>query len=332
MMVLTDNFSTNTGQLTAVGYSGSPGGTLAITGNEAVLTLPSGSLTAYGAYENGWALPNTSPSLLVSVNIGSLPWAFPFVGSFQNYGPGIAKDVNNQIWVEVSAINSTTQINMDLLFLSGGTQHNISGTSISTTSLPDKVAMGIVGNSVTAWLSFAGVWQAVAAITANVGAIYDFTAANATVGWFPGVHYDMQGSSISRSISASLLRFSQPFTNPTTNVTVPSTAGSTLATAEAAIIAANLTVCGVTTSYSSTVAAGNVISTSPASGVSAPFGSCVTIVESLGIDPNIRNLQPKFVPAACFLSLMVANPGSINPRVYPPKEDTTIRVVPRVIV
>jgi hypothetical protein len=53
----------------------------------------------------------------------------------------------------------------------------------------------------------------------------------------------------------------------------------------------------------------------------------VTFVSSI---PTI-DLSTKFVGPAIFKALMVANPGYINPRVYPPEIDTTVRVVPRTI-
>lgn len=42
--------------------------------------------------------------------------------------------------------------------------------------------------------------------------------------------------------------------------------------------------------------------------------------------PTTFFLQPKFVPALDFKAIMIANPGYINPRVYEPAVDTTVRI------
>ena len=65
-------------------------------------------------------------------------------------------------------------------------------------------------------------------------------------------------------------------------VTVPSVVGSTQADAEAAIVAAGLTVGAVTTASSATVAAGDVISQTPAGGTDVEEGSSVDLVVSTG--------------------------------------------------
>ncbi len=46
-----------------------------------------------------------------------------------------------------------------------------------------------------------------------------------------------------------------------------------------------------------------------------------------GFGPGTFYLQPKFVPALDFKAIMVANPGYINPRVYEPAVDTTVRII-----
>ncbi len=67
-----------------------------------------------------------------------------------------------------------------------------------------------------------------------------------------------------------------------TTVTVPNLVGKTADDAYAAIINANLVVGTMTTAYSDTVAAGNVISQNPAAGTVVATGSAVSYVESLG--------------------------------------------------
>ena len=68
-------------------------------------------------------------------------------------------------------------------------------------------------------------------------------------------------------------------------VLVPDVVNQTQAAAEAAIVAATLTVGNVTTAYSPTVAAGNVISQNPIGGASALPGTPVDLVVSLGVEP-----------------------------------------------
>ena len=68
-------------------------------------------------------------------------------------------------------------------------------------------------------------------------------------------------------------------------VLVPDVVNQTQAAAEAAIVAASLTVGTVTTAYSATVTAGNVISQNPIGGASALPGTAVDLVVSLGVSP-----------------------------------------------
>jgi RHS repeat-associated protein len=85
-------------------------------------------------------------------------------------------------------------------------------------------------------------------------------------------------------------------------VTVPNVVGLTQAAAEAAIVAAQLKVGTETTVNSSTVPAGQVISQAPSAGASAPAGSAVNLVMSLGptmvIVPNVVGLTQAAAEAA----------------------------------
>lgn len=69
-------------------------------------------------------------------------------------------------------------------------------------------------------------------------------------------------------------------------VTVPSVVGLPRAPAESAIVAATLTVGGVTESFSSTVASGRVVSQDPAAGTQLQRGLPVDLVISLGPAPT----------------------------------------------
>lgn len=110
---------------------------------------------------------------------------------------------------------------------------------------------------------------------------------------------------------------------------VPSVLGLTVAAADAAIVAAGFTV--GTLSFTSTPAyqPGQIAAQSPAPATPAALGTAVNLTENLGP----VNLTVVFVDApAPSKSIMLANPGNINPRIYPPMEDTTVRVPVRTIV
>src|SRR5438552_3746683 len=81
------------------------------------------------------------------------------------------------------------------------------------------------------------------------------------------------------------------FAPPT--VSVPNVVGLTQAAAQNAITAAGLTIGTVTTASSTTVPAGNVISQSPAAGMSVAAGSAVALVVSSGLISIAECPQPQ---------------------------------------
>ncbi|MGB7581606.1 MAG: PASTA domain-containing protein [Sedimentisphaerales bacterium] len=87
---------------------------------------------------------------------------------------------------------------------------------------------------------------------------------------------------------------------PSPTITVPNIVGMTAAAANMAIVDANLVVGTVTTAYSNTVAAGNVISQNPAASTVVATGSAVSYVESLGrpIVPNVVGMTAADANAA----------------------------------
>jgi beta-lactam-binding protein with PASTA domain len=91
------------------------------------------------------------------------------------------------------------------------------------------------------------------------------------------------------------------------NPTVPNIVGMTAAAANTAIINANLAVGTVTTAYSNTVVAGNVISQSPAAGTVVTTGSSVSYVVSLG-----KSLGKPTVPNIVGMTAAVANTAVVN--------------------
>ena len=78
-------------------------------------------------------------------------------------------------------------------------------------------------------------------------------------------------------------------------ITVPNVVGMIQSDAEAAIIAAKLTVGTVTTAYSNTVPTGKVITQNPAAGASVAQGSSVSLVVSLGPPPPVTPPDPATV-------------------------------------
>lgn len=117
-----------------------------------------------------------------------------------------------------------------------------------------------------------------------------------------------------------------PVTGP-----VPGVIGLLLADAEAAVISAGFTV-GTVTTANSFISAGSVSDQAPAGGTIELVGFSVNLVNSLGIVIPTVPLQALFVDAPVYKALLLANPGNINPRVYPPEVDTTARVLPQRII
>lgn len=321
MSTLIENFAADTGQFGTFNTSGS----FAVTGNQGIFSCQAPGLSNSSAYENAWTVSG-SPDFIVTANIGTPTWQFPFSGTFENFGPGLLKDANNYMVLEVSSQgHSSTQFALDLLFVFSGTQHNLATGNIATTVPPDMVGMGMQGNIVSCWLSFGGVWQSLPAFTFDVTSIHDFTSAGGTTGWFPGCHMDSAGQAATISMAISLLRFSEPFAAPTSNVTVPDVVGETTVQAESDITAANLN-SSTTTAFSSTVAAGHVISTNPAAGTSVAFGSIVVLTISLGPDPSLTKfVYGKFAPASAFKPTLLIDAAGIKPRIYMPKENVTVK-------
>lgn len=112
-------------------------------------------------------------------------------------------------------------------------------------------------------------------------------------------------------------------TNPApTGNPLPDVTGLTLAAATAAIVAGGFVLGTVTGSNNASFAAGQIISQSPVGGTLSAPGTVVALTECFGP----ITLTAKFVPAVDFKAIMVANPGFINPRVYDPIQDTTVRI------
>ena len=106
-------------------------------------------------------------------------------------------------------------------------------------------------------------------------------------------------------------------------VPVPDVVGMIQANAEAAITSANLTVGTITTANSLTVPAGSVISQDPVGGTSAPQGSAVNLVVSLGpatvTVPNVVGMtQTNAESAIIAVGLIIGTITTANSETVPP--------------
>lgn len=179
-------------------------------------------------------------------------------------------------------------------------------------------------------------------ITKSGGSPQTFTSASATfnpdgtgpgVGTLTGLTIWAWSSSVFGTYFANGVSTQVDFDVPPPPPTfpVPGVIGLVLADAEAAIISAGFTV-GTVTTANSFISAGSVSDQTPAGGTFEVAGFAVALVNSLGIVIPTVPLQALFVDAPVYKALLLANPGNINPRIYPPEVDTTARVLPQRII
>jgi hypothetical protein len=188
------------------------------------------------------------------------------------------------------------------------------------------------GTTITAYLNGVGVTSS-NALTGSLGLAAYLSSAFVSVGTNPtatggGLTNCHNGWIDDFRLTVGLARYTANFVPPSaafgglcTN-TVPNVTGSSLTAAIAAIIAGGFTIGTITGACSNTVPANSVISYSP---TMAAYGAPISIVASTGPCTATSYLTPVFVPATTGKAIMVANPGNINPRVYPPERDTTVR-------
>jgi predicted outer membrane repeat protein len=94
---------------------------------------------------------------------------------------------------------------------------------------------------------------------------------------------------------------SSKFNVTVAQVAVPNVVGVPQAGATVVLTGAELTLGNVTSAYSSTVAAGDVISTNPAAGTNVNIGSAVNLVISLGVAPVATTVQITGAPSSDYL-------------------------------
>lgn len=106
---------------------------------------------------------------------------------------------------------------------------------------------------------------------------------------------------------------------------IPATTGLPLGTAITDIVNAGMTVGTITAACSNTVPIGYVISTSPAGGTFQPPGTIVNILISNGLCSPTVFAYGKFAPAAAYKPVLIVDAKGIKPRIYRPKENTTVK-------
>ena len=160
-------------------------------------------------------------------------------------------------------------------------QNPAGGTNVGEGSTVDLVVSNGPAPVVITVPSVVGSSQAAAeaTITASALSVGTITTANSSTVAAGNVinQTPAAGANVSEGTAVDLLVSTGPVI-----VTVPSVEGSSQATAESAITAAGLSVGNVTTTSSDTVAAGNVISQTPAGGSNAEEGTSVDLVVSTG--------------------------------------------------
>jgi beta-lactam-binding protein with PASTA domain len=325
MTVLTDNFASNTGQLTQYSPAtwAAASGSFLIAGNQLTLTAVTagGTVTGLTVGENAWAI--SSPSVTVTAAMGSPTWTVLTNGQ-ANFGVGIVKDANNALFFELGPQTSATTLTMYLVIWVSGTLATVASTSINTGgALPDAIGIGLVNNIVTAYLSFGGVWQLVApasgwgtAGSIDVSSHYDFTAGGALTGWNPGLIWGQVQHSPSLNIAASQIQYTAPFVSPVTTASVPNVMGDTLAAATTAITGAGFTV-GTVTDVPSLSTPGTVILQAPGGGASATIGSAIDLQIAVPTTsttvPNVVNLAIGLVPDILIAANLVSGAVTYAP-------------------
>jgi beta-lactam-binding protein with PASTA domain len=149
-----------------------------------------------------------------------------------------------------------------------------SATSAPITVTVVNVVLAVVPNVVG--MTQTAAQAAIVAASLTVGAVSTANSttvpAGAVIAQSPG-----DGASVAQNTAVNLIVSVGPAT-----VTVPDLVGQTQATAQGQINGAGLTIGAITTANSATVAAGSVISQSPAAGTSVAPNSVVAFVVSLG--------------------------------------------------
>lgn len=186
--IVVENFAANTGQFTVIGLGAhGPGpGSFAISGGHATLTAgPNSGVVAPTVAVDTANMPLAPgpPEIFVYATVVSQ--TTPSTGSYFNLEVGIYKDALNNVQLEFASDPTPNQYGVDILMFIGGTQHNLASLLVPSSVQPDAVGFTVLDNIVTGFALYGSAW--VQLTTADVSAIYDFTAPGATTGWFAGL-------------------------------------------------------------------------------------------------------------------------------------------------
>lgn len=133
-------------------------------------------------------------------------------------------------------------------------------------------------------------------------------------------------------VTAGIARYTSIFTPPTApsqthacGNTVPATTGLPLGTAETTITDAGLVVGSIFTECSDTIPVGYVTRTNPPGGSAVGSGTVVDIYVADGLCSPLVQVYGKFAPAAAYKPVLLVDAKGIKPRIYRPKENTTVK-------
>ena len=165
-------------------------------------------------------------------------------------------------------------------------QDPAAGTTVATYSAVNlTVSLGPAPSNVTVPdvtnMSQASAQSTLTAAGLAVGAISQANSSTVPVGYVISQN-PSAGASVASGTSVNLTLSLGP---QVTMISVPNVVGLLQANAQSAITSAGLTVGTITQAYSATVPSGNVISQSPAAGISVAPGTTVNLTVSLGTGP-----------------------------------------------
>jgi beta-lactam-binding protein with PASTA domain len=138
-------------------------------------------------------------------------------------------------------------------------------------------------------MTLANAENAITSAGLTVGYVFNLISSTVPVGCIIG-----QDPAAGASVAPGTAMLLSVSTGPQT-VIIPNVVGMTQANAGSALASAGLVTGTITQTNSSTVASGNVISQSPAAGVSSTAGTPVNLTVSLGPAPVVINTVPDVV-------------------------------------
>jgi hypothetical protein len=341
----TESYAVNTGQVAIYHDVASVVSSLTF-GTPAVETAPT------AGYSSGFfAIPAAGDPPAAAYAAGT--WVSTTVApgqSYANFEVGFVLNNGTYILADCNTTSGSMVGGAILLCVSGAHHESFSGGGW-TTPIPtnSRMALALVGNvaSVWAYIAGSGVWTQLC--STNVGAYYDFTAPGALVGWRPFI-----GQSSSPNSSAQYFLGLQwgPYSQLQGTGFYPPTGvgGAILAGPEVQLswnpalpfpgnpltipvgynvyrngtLLANVTTTGVTNFIDSTVTAGvSYTYTVTAANADLSDASGQSLPVTLSTSPVF--VYGRYVGAPVFKAFEITNTKGIEPRVWRPKSNNTIK-------